>query len=52
MPESAVRPEDIPADADPVCDACKLPAEYDSGEWRHVQAADAVFCSILKGIYR
>lgn len=52
MTEPAIRPEDIPADADPVCDACKLPAEHDGGEWRHVQVADEVFCSILKGIYR
>ena len=46
------RPEDVPDGADPVCDACKLPAEYADGAWRHVEAADEVFCSILKGVFR
>ena len=47
-----ISPEDVPADADPVCDACKLPAEHAGGAWRHVNVADAVFCSILKGVFR
>lgn len=45
------RPEDVPADADPVCDQCKLPAAWNKLQmaWQHAEAADAAVCDLLFG---
>jgi len=42
-----IRPEDIPADADPVCGKCKRPAAWINGAWQHAEVADAVFCGLI-----
>jgi hypothetical protein len=47
-----VRPEDVPADADPVCGSCKLPAVWRSDHWEHAEVADAVICDLLFGAIR
>lgn len=50
MPE-VTRPGDIPADTNPVCGKCSMPAEYNdiAGGWQHAEAADAVFCGLVFG---
>jgi hypothetical protein len=46
MPDSP-RPEDIPADTDPVCGRCKLPAAWVNEHWVHAELADAAICELL-----
>lgn len=38
-----------PGPAEAVCAICQMPATRAGGTWQHLEIADAVFCSIIRG---